>query len=292
MYSLDRLGLAVSLVLLACTSVFAQGTSTFNGRVTDPAGAVIAGSDVTATNKATGVARTTKTNGDGLYSLPALPAGAYDVKVENTGFAPAARADVNLVTDTTLTLDFKLTLAGTSQDVQVTGEAPMVETTQSHLATNLQHTDVQELPMLNRTLSALIALNPGVREETTNMNVPGTSTTHTYFNVGGNGRNSMELVDGMDNHDDNDAGATMELTLEGIQEFNVMAHGAPAEYGRTGGGVASLVTKSGGNQIHGSAFGYGRSDAFTKVDYFSDPAHGGPGKPPYSREQFGGSVGG
>jgi hypothetical protein len=260
--------------------------------VTDPTGAVIAGSDVTATNKATAVARTTKTNGDGLYSLPALPAGAYDLKVENTGFAPSARANVNLVTDTTLTVDFQLAVAGTAQDVQVTGEAPQIETTQSHLSSNLQHAEVQELPMLNRSVSSLIALNPGVREETTNMNVPGTSTTHTYFNVGGNGRNSMELVDGMDNHDDNDAGATMELSLEGIQEFNVMAHGAPAEYGRTGGGVASLVTKSGGNQIHGSAFGYGRSDAFTKIDYFSDPTHGGPGKPPYSREQFGGSVGG
>jgi hypothetical protein len=238
------------------------------------------------------VTRTTKTNSDGLYSFPALAAGTYDLKAESTGFAPSTRTGINLVTDTTLTMDFQLAVAGTAQDVQVTEEAPMVETTQSHLASNLQHAEVQELPMLNRTVSSLIALNSGVREETTNMNVPGTSTTHTYFNVGGNGRNSMELVDGMDNHDDNDAGATMELTLEGIQEFNVMAHGAPAEYGRTGGGVASLVTKSGGNQIHGSAFAYGRSDSFTKIDYFSDPAHGGPGKPPYSREQYGGSIGG
>jgi hypothetical protein len=253
---------------------------------------VIAGAAVTATNKATGVARETRTNADGLYSFPALPAGAYDLKAENTGFASSIRTGINLVTDTTLTFDFQLAVAGTAQDVQVTEEAPLVETTQSHLSSNLQHAEVQELPMLNRTVSSLIALNPGVREETTNMNVPGTSTTHTYFNVGGNGRNSMELVDGMDNHDDNDAGATMELTLEGIQEFNIMAHGAPAEYGRSGGGVASLVTKSGGNQIHGSAFAYGRSDSFTKIDYFSDPAHGGPGKPPYSREQFGGSVGG
>jgi len=287
-----RLGLVLSLFVLTCTSVFAQGTSTFNGRVTDSSTAVVAGADVSVTNKATGVTRTTKTNSDGLYSFPALAAGAYDLKAESTGFAAATRTGINLVTDTTLTMDFQLAVAGTAQDVQVTEEAPMVETTQSHLSSNLQHAEVQELPMLNRSVSSLIALNPGVREETTNMNVPGTSTTHTYFNVGGNGRNSMELVDGMDNHDDNDAGATMELTLEGIQEFNVMAHGAPAEYGRTGGGVASLVTKSGGNQIHGSAFAYGRSDSFTKVDYFSDPAHGGPGKPAYSREQYGGSVGG
>jgi hypothetical protein len=292
MFSTYRLGLVVSLLLLTCTSAFSQGTSTFNGRVSDPSGAVIAGATVTATNKATAVARATKTNADGLYSLPALPSGAYDLKAESTGFSVSTREGVNLVTDTTLTFDFQLGVAGTAQNVQVTGEAPLVETTMSHLSSNLQHTEVQELPMLNRSVSSLIALNPGVREETTNMNVAGTSTTHTYFNVGGNGRSSIELVDGMDNHDDNDAGATMELTLEGIQEFNIMAHGAPAEYGRTGGGVASLVTKSGGNQIHGSAFGYGRSDSMTKIDYFSDPAHGGPGKPPYSREQFGGSFGG
>jgi hypothetical protein len=127
-----------------------------------------------------------------------------------------------------------MAVGGIEQAVQVTGGTPLVETTTSHVTSSLRTQEVQELPMLNRTLSALIALNPGVREETTNMNVPGTSTTHTYFNVGGNGRNSMELVDGMDNHDDNDAGATMEITLESIQEFNVMAHGAPAEYGGPG----------------------------------------------------------
>jgi hypothetical protein len=142
------------------------------------------------------VTRTTKTNSDGLYSFPALAAGAYDLKAQSTGFAAATRTGINLVTDTTLTMDFQLAVAGTAQDVQVTEEAPMVETTQSHLSSNLQHAEVQELPMLNRSVSSLIALNPGVREETTNMNVPGTSTTHTYFNVGGNGRNSMELVDG------------------------------------------------------------------------------------------------
>ena len=280
------------LMILAASLAFGQATGTFNGRVVDQGGAVIPGATVTATAKATGVARVITTNEDGLYTITALNPGVYDVKAENSGFTSSVKQGVTLVTDTTLTLDFALQVASTTQEIQVTSEAPLVEITQSHTSSNLQHAEVQELPMLNRTLSTLIALNPGVREETTNMNVPGTSTTHTYFNVGGNGRNAMELVDGMDNHDDNDAGATMELTLEGIQEFNVMAHGAPAEYGRTGGGVASLVTKSGGNDFHGSAFFYGRSDSLTKVDYFSDPAHGGAGKPPYSREQFGGSAGG
>ena len=282
----------LGLVILAASFAFGQGTGTFNGRVVDQGGGVIPGARVTVTAVATGAARSTTTNENGLYSIPALSAGAYDLKVENPGFVTSTRPGLTLVTDTTRTIDVQLVVAGTSQEVEVTGEAPLVETTKSHNASNLQNQEVRELPMLNRTLSALIALNPGVREETTNMNVPGTSTTHTYFNVGGNGRNSIELVDGLDNHDDNDAGATMEISLETIQEFNVMAHGAPAEYGRTGGGVASLVTKSGGNQFHGSGFFYHRNDALTKIDYFSDPAHGGAGKPPYKRYQWGGSVGG
>src|SRR5262249_60268065 len=122
--------------------------------------------------------------------------------------------------------------------------------------------------------------------------VAGTSTVHTYFNIGGNGRSSNVLVDGVDNHDDIDAGATMQYTLEGIDEFKILPHGSSAEYGRHGGAVVTLVTKSGTNNLHGSVFGYGRSDSVTKIDYFADPAHGGPGKAPYSREQFGASIGG
>lgn len=194
------------IILGACSTVFAQGTATFNGRVTDTSGAVIPGATVTVTNRATGLPRPTTTNENGLYSIPALPAGAYDVKVELQGFATSTRSGINLGTDTTLSLDFQMAVGGIEQAVQVTGGTPLVETTTSHVTSSLRNQEVQELPMLNRTLSALIALNPGVREETTNMNVPGTSTTHTYFNVGGNGRNSMELVDGMDNHDDTTPG--------------------------------------------------------------------------------------
>ena len=206
-----RIASIFGVLLFAVSMVFGQATGTFNGRVVDQGGAVIPGARVTATAQATAVARTAITNENGLYSITSLNPGVYDVKAENPGFQTSARQAVTLVTDTSITLDFALGVASTAETVEVIGEAPLVEITQSHMSSNLQRAEVQELPMLNRTLSALIALNPGVREETTNMNVPGTSTTHTYFNVGGNGRNSIELVDGMDNHDDNDAGATMEL---------------------------------------------------------------------------------
>src|SRR5262249_12679150 len=103
---------------------------------------------------------------------------------------------------------------------------------------------------------------------------------------------SIMLVDGVENKDDNDGGTMMSYSLEGVQEFKFLAHNFSAQYGKASTGIMVMTTKSGANQVHGSAFAYGRSDAMTRVDYFSDPAHGGLGKPPYSRAQYGGSIGG
>jgi hypothetical protein len=291
---IKRVLLGLCLVLASKSLAFAQAgyTGSFNGRVVDQGEAVITGATVTATNTGTGVVRTTTTNSDGLYSMTALPPGTYDVKTDNAGFAPSSKKGVTLPAGSTLTLDFTMGVAGTTQSIEVSEVAPLVETTQSIASAELQHAEVQELPMLNRTVGALINLTPGVREETAVVGVAGTATVHVYFNVGGNGRSSQVLVDGTDNHDEIDAGATMQYTLEGIEEFKILTHGFSSEYGRSGGAVVSLVTKSGTNKLHGSAFGYGRSDAMTKIDYFADPAHGGIGKAPYSRKQFGASIGG
>jgi len=280
------------MILLASSSSFAQATGTFNGRVVDSGGGVLPGTTVSATARGTGTVRTAVTNAEGLYVITALNPGVYDVKAEIQGFAPAAKQGVTLVTDTTLTLDFTLGIAAQSESITVTSEAPLIETTEATASSNLQNEEVQELPMLNRSLGALIQLTPGAREETARIGVAGTASTHAYFNVGGNGRSTLVLVDGTDNHDDIDAGATIAYTLEGIEEFKVLPHGFSAEYGKSGGGIVTLVTKSGMNQVHGSGFVYGRSDSLTKIDYFSDPKNGGPGKAPYSRRQFGGSIGG
>ena len=284
--------LVALMVFAAASGVFAQATGTFNGRVADQNGGVLPGTTVTATARATGLVRVAITNEEGLYNLTALNPGAYDIKVEIPGFAPSVRENVTLLTGTTLTLDFSLSVAAQAETITVTGAAPLLETTQATASSNLQNQEVQELPMLNRSLGALIQLTPGAREETARIGVPGTASTHAYFNVGGNGRGTLVLVDGTDNHDDIDAGATIAYTLEGIQEFKVMPHGVSAEYGKSGGGVVSLVTKSGTNVLHGSGFLYGRSDKLTRIDYFADPKNGGSGKPPYRRVQYGASIGG
>ena len=127
--------IAIMCVLFAAAAVFAQATSTINGRVLDQGDAVLPGVTITVTNQATGVVRTALTNGDGVYSMPGLESGTYNVTTELPGFAAAPRRGVTLGVNTTITLDFKMNVAGIEQAVTVTGEAPLIEVTQSSCRT-------------------------------------------------------------------------------------------------------------------------------------------------------------
>jgi len=152
----------VTLAMVMITSLaYAQATSTFNGRVLDQGDAVLPGVTVTATNVMTGVARTTVTNGEGSYFMPGLEPGTYEVKTELSGFAPSARQNVRLGINATLTIDFKLALAGLNETLTVTGEAPLIEATQSKMATTIQTEEIQNLPMITRTISGMLELLPG-----------------------------------------------------------------------------------------------------------------------------------
>ena len=271
------------------TPVLGQSTGTVTGRVIDSGGGVVPGATVTATNVATSVARATVTNSDGLYSFPNLEPAAYDIRVDKNGFAPSVRKGATLLTGATLNLDFTLSVATTTQQVEVTGEAALVETTQSQVSGTLQTTEVQSLPMLNRNYVSLVTLTPGTRP------IQNVDSNKIAFggaiSVGGSDGSNVELeVDGVAMRDDVNGGTMFNMTMEGVQEFTVLAHDFGTQYGRTSGGVVLMTTKSGSNQLHGSAFAFGRSDAFTAIDYFSK--HAGFANPPYDREQFGGSLGG
>lgn len=286
---LPTLMACLAIVLSVPYPAFAQSTATFTGRVIDPGGAVVPEATVTATNTGTGVVRSTTTNGDGLYIIPALEPGNYDAKAEKTGFASSERKNVPLVTNTTLTIDFSLVVAGTTQKVEVQSEAGLVETTQSEVSASLQTSEVQNLPMLNRNFTGLVQLVPGARPAPVLLSVRlifgnGISVS------GGGGRNVEVNVDGADNRDDLDGGPEQNYTIEGIQEFKLLTHEYGAQYGRTNGGVVEVATKSGTNQIHGTLFAYGRNESITAIDYFTQQS--GLSKPPFDREQFGGSFGG
>lgn len=286
-----RLCTMLLLVLGLCVSGSAQSTGTISGRVTDPTGAVVSGANIVATNTGTGTARNTVTSSEGEFNLPALTPGVYNVSVNATGFAKSEMANQTLVTGSTLTLNFTLNIGSSTQEVEVTSAAPLVELTESSVSDTLQTSEVQNLPILNRNFSGLVALVPSARP-TPPSSVAKTSLGGGLGFGGGNGRNGVAEVDGVTLRDDANGGVLYNLTLEGVQEFNVIGHDYPAQYGQISGGIVLITTKSGTNQLHGSAFGFGRNQAMTGIDYFSEPANGGSGKPPYSREEFGGSLGG
>lgn len=287
---MSKLAVLLGFILLGAITVFGQVGAMFTGRVVDPVGAVVPGATVAATKTDTGIVRTTVTNGAGLYTLPALEPGTYDINVQASGFNQSQKKSITLVTDTILTLDFTLTVAGTTQQVEVTSETPLVETTQSGVSGSLQTNEVQDLPILNRNFSGLVSLVPGARP-----GAPYSATKQAMgaaiFVGGGQGKNIEVNVDGADDRDDVVGGPLQNYTIEGIQEFKLLAHEFGAQYGRSNGAVLQIVSKSGTNQVHGSAFAYGRSDGMTAIDYFT--AHSAtPSKTPYDREQFGGSIGG
>jgi hypothetical protein len=283
-----RQWLAAVIVAFTATSAFAQATSTFNGRVLDNSDAVLPGVTITVTNTATGVIRTAVTNTEGQYFMPGLDPGTYEVKTELAGFAPSARDNVRLAINATLTIDFKLALAGVNETLTVTGEAPLIEATQSKVANTIQTTELQNLPMITRTISGMLELLPGASPVAALHRTKETVGTVSYG--GSSGGNVEPTVDGADNRDNHYSGPLMSFTTESLEQFQLASSQFSAADGRTSGAAISLVTKSGTNQLHGTLFGYDRDKNLTAKDYFTK--QGGGEKSPFKRQQYGGSFGG
>jgi hypothetical protein len=282
---------AFALVLAVSGVLHAQATATINGRVVDQAAAVLPGAAITITENATGALREAVTNGEGLYNVPALNPGVYTIKASLPGFSVQSRNAVTLLAGTTLTVDFQLGVASIEENVTVSGTSPLIESTQSVVSSNLRPEELRELPMINRNFISALTVLPGVRDMPNTSGLKGVQGGS--ISVGGSaGSNVIMLVDGVDNHDDNNGGTLMRYSMEGVEEFNILLHNFAAEYGKTSGAAIVMATKSGSNQFHGSAFGFARNDALTKIDYLSDPAHGGSGKASYHRANYGGSLGG
>ena len=285
---LRGLCLVAAVILTIATPADAQSTSTFSGRVVDQADAVLPGVTVTTTNTSTGVVRTGVTNGEGAYYLPGLDPGAYTVRVELPGFAPTTRERVTLGINATITLDFRMSLAGVSEAVTVTGAAPLIEVTQSKVASTIKATELQNLPMITRSVSGLLALLPGA--------APMEAVHRSKENVGSgsfggaSGTNVAPTVDGADNRDNRYGGPLMTFSTDALEQFQLSTSQFTAAEGRTGGAALTMVTKSGTNVFHGTAFGFARDRSLSSKDYFSKAS--GQAKAPYSRQQFGGSAGG
>ena len=277
-----------------------QATGSINGTVVDAHGLSIVSAQITATDPSTGFTRTTVTESNGDYNLPLLPPGTYNLKVQATGFSTAHQSAVSLLVGQKLTLNYTLKPGAVSTMVEVTTEAPLIELTSSQIGGSVSPTEVASLPIADRNFAGLETLIPGVRQ------AEGFDPTKTRVgNVsinGGDGRQVDANVDGGDNKDLVVGGMVQNFTMEGIQEFGVLTDHYTAEAGHSVAGIVNVVTKSGTNTFHGSAFGLAQLSTLNRTNYFEalTPAEGGTCTNPdvgrckqvFHRWFYGGSFGG
>jgi outer membrane receptor protein involved in Fe transport len=287
MTTLGRVFVAL-LLTLATVPAFAQITSGhITGQVTDQQGAAVPGASVVATNTATGFVRETVSDGSGGYRLAALPVGPYDIVATLAGFRRfASSLTVNVARSTTL--DIALGVAAVAEEVVVRATVPLVSTTSSSVGDVVPPERIEHLPLNGRQFANLAATVPGV-----GLGFHSDITKNSQYSPqisGGNGRNVNYLVDGGDNNDDVVGGLLQLFPLESIQEFNVLTHRFDAEYGRSNGAVLNVVTKSGTNRQQGSWFTMFRHESLNSATFRETST--GVDKQPYSRYQFGGSLGG
>lgn len=292
---LDRVS-ALALVtaaLLIAALAFATGASaqatggTVAGKVVDKSGAALPGVTVTATQKGTGFERNTVTGADGSFNLPALPVGSYSVKADLSGFGSVTVDDVQVDVATTRKLEITLSQSAVQESITVVDEAPLIQNSPS-IGTVVSQQELDTLPLNGRQFANLAVLAPGT---TLGYNSDPTKPGQLVVELnGGIGRNVNYTIDGGDNTDDTIGGALQNFSVEDVQEFKIQTQQYKAEYGRSTGGVLSVVTKSGTNQFSGSGFGYFRRtglDSRTETEIQS-----GADKQKLTRDQYGASLGG
>jgi hypothetical protein len=286
------------LLLCFCPSfASAQVSATLSGTVTDQSGAAVPAASATARNLDTGLSRDTVTDQAGRYQLFALPLGQYEVRVKKSGFAEAVRTGIRLVVGQDARVDLTLRVGAVSEEVKVTGDSAMVTVTTQDISGLVGEQQVKDLPLNGRSYDLLLTLNPGIvnstAEKTGGIGVSN-STTGNNFSVSGNRPqqnlfllNGVEYTGAAENNMQPGGTSQQLLGVDAVREFNVLRNNYGAEYGKRPGGQVSIVTQSGTNQIHGSAYDFLRNNALDAPNFFDQGS-----APPFQRNQFGASLGG
>ncbi|MGH9935308.1 MAG: carboxypeptidase regulatory-like domain-containing protein [Blastocatellia bacterium] len=287
--------LAGMCLLLLASAAFAQSsTATLNGTVSDETGAVIADAMITVTSAATGQTRTTNSNSAGFYTFPLLKPGAYRLRVERSGFTPAQREDVLLQVGDTVALDLSLKVGGVGETVQVTASAaPMLETGSSSLGEVVNSRTIESLPLNGRNVMQLVALTPGISTTPgyrTSTIGSGAIPSNGFSANGGRNVANEIMVDGSPQVVMGFNQPAYVPNPDATQEFKVQTNGLSAEYGRTGGAVVNLVTRSGTNGFHGALWEFVRNDLFDANNFFDNLNNRD--KAAFRFNQFGGTAGG
>ncbi len=278
----------VLLLVLALMTLIKAQTSTgeIDVTVSDASEAVIAGARVTVIGAETGaVARTLMTNSSGQAPVPLLPPGTYNVRVEKAGFRTLIRQGVVLQVTEVVALRLRLEIGEATQSITITEQSPQVDTTTNTEGQVVANQTMEQLPLNGRNYLQLATLTAGT--------VPSTNKDQSFSAFGNRGMQNVYLLDGGLNESfirgiDNHQRDAMRPSLEAVEEFKVQTSNYSAEYGASAGGVVTVVTRSGTNQIHGSVFDFLRNRDIAARDFFAPP---GP-KPPLVYNEFGGSMGG
>ena len=265
-------------LLLAGSSLLADAaTATLAGTVKDESGGILPGAGVTATNQQQGTTTTAVSDARGEYRIPLLRPDTYTVTCELSGFRKET-SEVRLLVGSTGRVDFQLKLSGVTEVVSATAEAPLVDTTTAQVGVNITPKQIEALPLATRNYLELALLAPGV-------SFARDGNSPLAFGAQ-EGRAINVQVDGVDNNDESVGGQQTDINQDTVQEFQVLSSQFTAEYGKASGGVINVITKSGTNTPHGSAYYYYRRDSLDAKDFFAAE------QPPLSKDNYGATLGG
>jgi hypothetical protein len=249
----------------------AQSSSQLNGSVTDPSGAAVSGAKINLTEAATGFQRTTTSNASGLYQFLDVPPGEYRLETTATGFAPFVASKVTLVVKLPSTINIKLQVEGVKTSVEVEAEAPLINRTDASLGNVLENSQISELPIADRNVVYLLSLQPGVAYLGGAAETNQATDTRSGAVNGVRSDQSNVALDGIGVNDQNNGYAftsVLNVPPDSVEEFRVTTANSNADSGYSSGGQVSLVTKSGTNSFHGSAYEYNRNTIFSANDPF------------------------
>jgi carboxypeptidase family protein/TonB-dependent receptor-like protein len=283
-----RIILALAVFFAAAPLAHAQVKGSFTGIVSDPSGAVIPGATVTATNEATNVAVTGPANSEGVYTIAGLLPGFYTVKAEAKGFKSFVNQHIELTVGYVQRLDFKLGVGEVTQEVTVSGEAPLVETSSMRMSNLITAQQVQNLPLNGRNIFQLAQLAPGAVDVSNLITEPGSHGGGVLTTVVNGARVNMNgfMLDGISDKGLS-GGSNTTPSVDTVQEFRVDTEVLSAEYGSTVGALTQIVTKSGSNAFHGDVYDYVRNEKFDSREFFEKP-----NRNPFKMNQFGATLGG
>ena len=285
---------ALSLFLfLGTTVLWGQVTASISGKVEDVTGAGVGGATVTVKSLETGSTRTVTTGESGNFRVISLPLGRQEVTAEKTGFKAAVRTGINLEVGQEAVVNLQLQVGEFTQQVVVSAEAPVVNTTTASVAGVVGEREVKDLPLNGRSFDNLITLNPGAINYELKSPQTSTSDGNTFSVAGRRPLDNLFLLNGIEYTGSSQLAVTPGgvsgdlLGIDAVREFNVETDTYGAEYGKRAGAQVNVVTQSGTNAIHGTVFEFLRNSALDARNFFDQAS-----VPPFRRNQFGGALGG